>query len=156
MSEQPGGTRMLDSPFGRVGVFEENGAITKLVWSGTDGGHTTHVADEAIRQLEAYFARQLAVFDLPLAPRGTPFQQQVYAQMRAIPIGETRTYGDIASNLEVAPQPVGQACGSNPIPIIIPCHRVVGTDGLGGFSAPGGVETKIKLLRFEGAYSLLI
>ena len=156
MSEKECGTRMLHSPFGSVGVVEEDGAITKLVWSGEDSGYTTHVTDEAIRQLEAYFAQEITAFDLPLAPRGTPFQQQVYAQMRAIPIGETRTYGDLASNLEVAPQPVGQACGSNPIPIIIPCHRVVGTDGLGGFSAPGGVETKIKLLRFEGAYSLLI
>ncbi len=148
--------RAVASPFGMIGVVEEDGAITKLVWDGREFGETVGAADEAALQLEAYFAGRLSEFDLPLAPRGTPFQQQVYTEMRAIPMGQTITYGDIADKLEVAPQPVGQACGSNPIPIIIPCHRVVGLDGLGGFSAPGGVETKIKLLRFEGAYSLLL
>ena len=144
------------SPFGDVGVVERDGAIVKLIWSGEDGGDTTTVADEAIRQLQAYFDGELTSFDLPLSPSGTPFQQQVYAEMQAIPLGQTKTYGAIADNLDVPPQPVGQACGSNPIPIIIPCHRVVGMDGLGGFSAPGGVETKVKLLKFEGAYSLLL
>lgn len=156
MSENDFCIRSVASPFGRVGVVEENGAITKLIWAASDQGDTTEVAEEAALQLEAYFAGRLNQFDLPLAPRGTTFQQQVYTEMRAIPLGETVTYGDIADKLDVPPQPVGQACGSNPIPIIIPCHRVVGLDGLGGFSAPGGVETKIKLLRFEGAYSLLL
>ena len=76
--------------------------------------------------------------------------------MQAIPKGSTRSYGEIAKDLGVPPQPVGQACGANPIPVIIPCHRVVGGEGIGGFSGSGGVETKIKLLRFEGAYSLLL
>ena len=76
--------------------------------------------------------------------------------MLAIPKGATRTYGDIANELGVPAQPVGQACGSNPIPVIIPCHRVVGADGLGGYSAVGGVKTKITLLKFENAYSLLL
>ena len=76
--------------------------------------------------------------------------------MSAIPRGETRTYGDIATELNVPAQPIGQACGSNPIPVIIPCHRVVGADGLGGFSGDGGVEMKVQLLRLEGAYSLLL
>ena len=156
MTEAPTGTRMMRSPFGDVGVVEQDGSIIKLVWSGEDGGETSEVADEAIRQLQAYFDHELTRFDLPLAPNGTPFQQQVYAEMQAIPLGETKTYGAIADKLDVPPQPVGQACGSNPIPIIIPCHRVVGMDGLGGFSAPGGIETKVKLLRFEGAYSLLL
>ena len=156
MSENNDCMRAVTSPFGTIGVVEEDGAITKLVWDGEDRGESGGAADAAVQQLGAYFAGELNAFDLPLAPRGTPFQQQVYAAMSAIPIGETLTYGDIAEKLEVPPQPVGQACGSNPIPIIIPCHRVVGMDGLGGFSAPGGVETKIKLLRFEGAYSLLL
>ncbi|MEM8976610.1 MAG: methylated-DNA--[protein]-cysteine S-methyltransferase [Pseudomonadota bacterium] len=156
MTEAATGTRMMCSPFGDVGVVERDGAIVKLIWSGEDGGETTAVANEAIRQLQAYFDGELTSFDLPLAPNGTPFQQQVYAEMQAIPLGQTKTYGAIADNLDVPPQPVGQACGSNPIPIIIPCHRVVGMDGLGGFSAPGGVETKVKLLKFEGAYSLLL
>ena len=76
--------------------------------------------------------------------------------MQAIPYGETREYGEIAEELGSMPQPVGNACGGNSIAIIIPCHRVVASSGLGGFSAPGGIETKIALLRHEGAYSLLI
>ena len=156
MSDDEVCIRSLACPFGTIGVVEEDGAITKLIWEGSDQGESSGAAVEAVRQLELYFSGKLQVFDLPLAPRGTPFQQQVYAEMSAIPLGETLTYGDIADKLEVAPQPVGQACGSNPIPIIIPCHRVVGLEGLGGFSAPGGVETKVKLLRFEGAYSLLL
>jgi methylated-DNA-[protein]-cysteine S-methyltransferase len=76
--------------------------------------------------------------------------------MQDIPLGETLTYGDVAKKLDVPAQPVGQACGSNPIAIIIPCHRIVGADSLGGFSAPGGVETKVQLLRHEGANAQLI
>ena len=76
--------------------------------------------------------------------------------MCAIPYGETMEYGEIARKLGSMPQPVGNACGRNSIPIIIPCHRVVGASGLGGFSAPGGVETKVALLKHEGAYGLLI
>ncbi len=76
--------------------------------------------------------------------------------MYAIPFGETRTYGDIAKEVGQPPQPVGQACGGNPIPVIIPCHRVLSASGLGGFSAKGGVETKVALLRHERAAGLLI
>jgi methylated-DNA-[protein]-cysteine S-methyltransferase len=76
--------------------------------------------------------------------------------MLAIPYGQTRTYGEISNELNGSAQPVGQACASNPIPVIIPCHRVVGADGLGGFSGVGGVEMKVKLLQGEGAYSLLL
>lgn len=106
--------------------------------------------------MAAYFSHQIRAFDLPLKPRGDVFQQSVCAAMSEIPYGETRTYGDLASSLGSMPQPVGNACGNNSIPIIIPCHRVVGATGLGGFSAPGGVETKVALLRHEGAYGLLI
>jgi methylated-DNA-[protein]-cysteine S-methyltransferase len=76
--------------------------------------------------------------------------------MCAIPFGETRTYGDLAKDLGVPAQAIGQACGANPVPVIVPCHRILGASGLGGFSAPGGVETKVALLKHEGAASLLI
>ena len=76
--------------------------------------------------------------------------------MAAIPLGETRSYGQIAAAVGAPAQAVGQACGANPIPIIIPCHRILGARTLGGFSAPGGVETKVALLRHEGAAGLLI
>ena len=146
----------IKTPVGVLGLIEEDGAITRLVWDGWNAGARTSVLKEGLSQLEAYFAGELDWFDLPLAPRGTEFQQQVYAAMSAIPRGDTRTYGDVATELGVPAQPVGQACGSNPIPVIIPCHRVVGADGLGGFSGDGGVEMKVQLLRLEGAYSLLL
>ena len=76
--------------------------------------------------------------------------------MRAIPFGGTRTYGEIAAKVGAPAQAVGQACGANPIPVIIPCHRATAAEGLGGFSAAGGVEMKVALLRHEGAYSLLL
>lgn len=144
------------SDFGRLGIVEDDGRITALLWQARDQGPCTPLLAEATRQLQAYLAGTLDTFDLPLAPAGSEFQLRVYDAMLAIPKGRTRSYGDIARDLDVPPQPVGQACGSNPIPIIIPCHRVVGGNGLGGFSGEGGVETKIKLLQFEGAYGLLL
>ncbi len=148
--------RTVASEFGRLGIVEEDDQITRLLWQASDDGAGSPLLAEAVRQLQAYLAGRLEKFDLPLAPTGTDFQKRVYDAMRAIPKGSTRRYGDIAKELNVAAQPVGQACGSNPIPIFIPCHRVVSGSGLGGFSGLGGVETKIKLLQFEGAHSLLL
>ena len=146
----------VDTPLARFRVTETDGAITALVWAGESEGETTPLLREAARQLTAYAAGDLTEFDLPLAPKGGALQQAVMAEMRAIPFGETRTYGEIAKAVGAAPQAIGQACGANPIPVIIPCHRVTGTDWLGGFSGDGGVETKVTLLKHEGAYSLLI
>jgi len=106
----------------------------------------------ALGQLEAYFAGDLAVFDLPLAPAGSAFQHRVWAEMARIPFGRTRTYGELARCVEGAAQAVGQACGANPIPIIVPCHRVVAGGGrLGGFSGGRGVVSKRALLAHEDA-----
>ncbi|MGI9487216.1 MAG: methylated-DNA--[protein]-cysteine S-methyltransferase [Geminicoccaceae bacterium] len=147
--------RSVETPLGWVSLKEENDAITALTWdqAGTD---ETPLLVEATRQLASYFRHELKAFDLPLRPSGGAFQQAVNLAMQAIPYGETREYGEIADELGSMPQPVGNACGGNSIAIIIPCHRVVASSGLGGFSAPGGIETKIALLRHEGAYSLLI
>lgn len=146
----------IKTPVGQLGLVEENGNITQLMWDARDKGERTPVLKEGLKQLREFFDGNRETFDLPLAPEGSDFQQQVYAAMLAIPKGETRTYGSIAQELGVPAQPIGQACGSNPIPVIIPCHRVVGADGLGGFSGDGGVEMKIALLKFEQAYSLLL
>lgn len=147
--------RSIDTPLGPVRLTEQDGAITSVDW--TDGGlDDTPLLRRACDQVAAYFAGDLTVFDLPVRPHGGAFQQSVCKAMQAIPFGETREYGDIARDLGAMPQPVGNACGGNSIPIIIPCHRVVGAAGLGGFSAPGGVETKIALLKHEGAYGLLL
>ncbi len=106
---------------------------------------------EAARQLDRYFARKLERFDLPLAQRGTDFQKRVWAAMRDIPYGETATYGGMAMALGSGPRPVGMACARNPIPIIVPCHRVLGSGGKeGGFSGGKGLPTKRQLLATRG------
>jgi methylated-DNA-[protein]-cysteine S-methyltransferase len=105
----------------------------------------------AADQLTAYFARELRTFDLPLAPRGSAFQVQVWTQLAAIPYGETTSYGEIARRLghtNAASRAVGLANGRNPIPIVIPCHRVIGANGsLTGYA--GGLERKQQLLEIE-------
>ena len=145
---------IVDGPLGPMTVSEVSGRITALDWGG-DAGEGTPLLAEACLQLSAYFAGHLTVFDLPL-DFGAGFQQQVRRAMAAIPYGHTRRYGDLARDLGVPAQAIGQACGANPIPILIPCHRVIGATGLGGFSAKGGVESKVFLLRLEGGASLLI
>ncbi|AXS39142.1 methylated-DNA--[protein]-cysteine S-methyltransferase [Breoghania sp. L-A4] len=146
----------LDTPVGRLAVSARDDAIVALDWSGEDEGARTPLLVEALGQLKAYFSGTLKAFDLPLAPRGAAFHQQVFAAMSAIPYGQTRTYGEIAAALGTCGQPVGQACGANPIPVIIPCHRVLSAQGLGGYSGAGGLETKIALLKLEGGYPFLV
>ncbi|MEM7423565.1 MAG: methylated-DNA--[protein]-cysteine S-methyltransferase [Pseudomonadota bacterium] len=144
-----------DSPLGRLLITEKEDRIVRINW-GDGPSDRTALLEEACRQIDAYFASKLRQFDLPVRATGDSFQDAVNSAMSAIPFGETRTYGDIAKQVGSAPQPIGQACGNNCVSIVIPCHRVVGADGLGGFSAPGGIETKVALLRHEGAYGLLI
>ncbi|MEO1109249.1 MAG: methylated-DNA--[protein]-cysteine S-methyltransferase [Pseudomonadota bacterium] len=146
----------VETQFGRLGVVEVDGAITRLVWHGQDDGEATPLLREAAAQLRAYDVGALTRFDLPYHIEGSEFQRQVCDLMYAIPLGETVTYGEIAKQLGQPAQPVGQACGANPIPVIIPCHRVLSATGLGGFSGEGGVETKVALLRHEKAAGLLI
>ena len=144
----------LPTPFGPVSLREAAGVIVALDWQARDDDPTALEA-EGLRQLAEYFAGTRQMFELPL-DWGSGLNAQVRRAMAAIPFGETRTYGDIARDIGAPAQAVGQACGANPIPLIIPCHRVLGARTLGGFSAPGGVETKVALLRHEGAAGLLI
>lgn len=146
----------VDTPLGRFGLIEEAGAITRLLWHSVAHDPVTEVSMQAAEQMHAYFEGSKAGFDLPLRPTGSPFQQSVNAAMLAIPFGETQTYGEIAEQVGASAQAVGNACGANSIPVIIPCHRVLGAQGLGGFSGEGAVETKVKLLIHEGAAGLLI
>ena len=145
----------MDSPVGQLRITEEDGAITRVNW-GQGRMEDTPLLRKAVRQLEEYFAGEREGFDLPLRVEGSDFQRAVCDAMVAIPFGYTRTYGEIAKDLGVPAQAVGGACGGNPIPIIIPCHRVMGAKGLTGFSGAGGVETKVALLRLEGAGGFLI
>ena len=113
----------------------------------------TPLAAEAVRQIKAYIADPSFVFGLPLRPAGTHFQRRVWEQISAIPTGRTHTYGEVAKNIKNAPRAVGQACGSNPYPVVVPCHRVVATGGgLGGFARERGgflLDVKRWLLAHE-------
>lgn len=133
-----------------------NGAITAIDWGRAEAEDGTDELLEACAQLMAYFDGRLTAFDLPLQVNASEFQVCVCKAILAIPFGQTRTYGDIARDLGAPAQAVGAGCGGNPIPVIIPCHRVLGATSLGGFSARGGVETKVWLLKHEGAAGLLI
>lgn len=137
-------------------VTEEAGAITRLSWGGARDQHRSDLLDAATRQLASFDTGALTEFTLPLRVGGSGFLRAVCDAICAIPFGETRTYGEIAKDLNAPAQAVGQACGQNPIPVIIPCHRVMGAKGLTGYSGAGGIETKIALLRHEGAAGLLI
>jgi methylated-DNA-[protein]-cysteine S-methyltransferase len=141
--------KTVPTPFGPVTLVEDGGLLVRLEWR-DDPGESSDLLDEAARQMRAYFDGKLIHFDLPL-DWGDGLNAAVRRAMAAIPMGETRTYGQIAKIVAAPAQAVGQACGANPLPILIPCHRVTGTDWFGGFSAPGGVETKAALLRHEGA-----
>ncbi len=148
------GALTLPSPFGPLALFAADGKIVALEWGqgAATPGTIPEVPSAAKDQLAAYFNRRLTAFDLLLDPAGTDFQKRAWATMRAIPFGQIRTYGDVAAELKTAPRAVGGACGANPIPILIPCHRIVGGNGqMGGYSGDGGIVTKTALLRLENA-----
>jgi len=140
------------SPLGPLTLFEEDEAIVSLDWGAVEGGEETPLLKEATRQLEAYFDGALKSFDLPLAPQGTAFQKRLWKALQAISYGEMLTYGQLASRIDSGPRAIGGACGRNPIPVIIPCHRVLASGGkMGGYSGLDGLDTKQFLLRLEGA-----
>jgi methylated-DNA-[protein]-cysteine S-methyltransferase len=144
----------LETRFGPVTLREAAGRIVALQWRG-GAGDRSEVLDAGCAQLAEYLAGTRRAFDVPLE-FGEGFRARFLRALVAIPFGETRTYGDLARELGVSAQAIGQACGANRVPILIPCHRVLGAGTLGGFSAPGGVETKVALLRHEGAAGLLL
>lgn len=119
-------------------------------------GRPAPLLAEAAAQLQAYFAGKLTRFDLPLAPAGNDFQKKAWAAIARIPFGETRSYGEVAFELGSGPRAVGGACARNPIPLFIPCHRILGAHGaLGGYSGGKGLSTKRFLLELEGAWPAL-
>ena len=149
----------VESPVGRLALEAEDDTLTGVRWTGaaerSKDEKATPVLREARRQLELYFKRRLRRFELPLAGRGTPFQHSVWKMMSAIPFGETATYGGMAMALGSGPRAVGMACGRNPLPIVVPCHRVLASGGKeGGFSGGQGLSTKRKLLALEGVVLL--
>lgn len=142
--------RSLHTPVGDITVSEEDGAIVSVDWGWVVEQADTPVLRAAEAQLQAYLDGTLKVFDLPLAPPGTPYRRRVWQALCEIPYGSVRTYGEIAAMAGGSPRSVGQANGSNPIPLIIPCHRVVAGSHLGGYSGGDGADTKRWLLALEG------
>ena len=144
----------LKTTFGVFGLTESNGAIIR-VWfpSEITGRHhdsATTLIRQAFQELEEYFAGSRQTFTIPVAPVGTPFQQSVWRALSAIPYGQTATYGEIAQLIgrPGASRAVGTACNRNPVPLLIPCHRVVASDGgLAGYR--GGISLKSRLLKLE-------
>lgn len=138
----------LKVPFGVLGILCDERALIGIDFlPATEKPQrpTSVLAETVCEQLRLYFKNPEVKFTVPLKPGGTPHQQKVWQAMRNIPRGETRSYGEVAAALKSGAQAVGQACGANPIPIITPCHRVVGKSGLGGFMRhASGVSLDIK------------
>lgn len=147
---------LLDSPLGQLLLVSDGEALVAIHFPGfrNDGerGEVDPVLKQASAQLSEYFDGVRREFDLPLAPRGTDFQRAVWHALASIPFGELRSYRDIAREIgrPKAVRAVGAANGRNPLPIVVPCHRVIGSDGsLTGFA--GGLEAKRTLLKLEGS-----
>jgi methylated-DNA-[protein]-cysteine S-methyltransferase len=139
----------LHSAIGDLTVAEEDGAIVSVDWGWGRDQSATPLLACARDQLFAYFDGDLTRFDLPLNPAGTPYRRRVWSALTNIPYGATRSYADIARQIGGSPRSVGQANGANPIPVIIPCHRVLATAGIGGYSGGEGLATKRTLLALE-------
>jgi len=147
---------ILDSPIGPLGVTKnEDGAITEITFRPKTDARASGF-DDVAEQLDEYFAGKRKTFELKLAPRGTPFQLSVWNELLAIPYGSTCSYQEIANAIgrPAATRAVGAANGANPIPIVVPCHRVIGSNGsLTGFG--GGIDVKRRLLALEAGEQLL-
>ena len=150
--------RTVSTPLGDITAVADEAGLTQVILAGDDGSVLTEateggpIVDAAAQQLAEYFAGERMAFDVPLAPQGTEFQQTVWTALGDVPFGTTATYGEIAKAIGqlTATRAVGAANGRNPIPIIIPCHRVIGASGeLTGYSGGGGIETKRRLLDHE-------
>lgn len=139
----------LHTPVGDITVSEENGSIVALDWGWGRDQTETPTLLAARAQLEEYFDGARTAFALPLAPEGSPYRQKVWAALCRIPYGTTRSYLDIAREAGGSPRSVGGANAHNPIPILIPCHRVLATTGIGGYSGGEGLDTKRALLALE-------
>jgi len=146
---------VVDSPIGPLGLIASDASLRAVLFDGRSirAEGSSPVLVEAARQLEAYFNGDLVTFDVPLELHGTEFQRRCWLALASIPYGQTVSYGEQARRLGLAPdaaRAVGAANGQNPLPIVLPCHRVIGANGsLTGFG--GGLDVKRFLLEHEGA-----
>ncbi|KXV61476.1 cysteine methyltransferase [Acetobacter senegalensis] len=143
----------LHSPLGPLTLTEEEGKIISLDWGWGRDQTETPLLCEARDWLDKWFddPKASGAFPFPLEPFGTPYQKKIWAALCAIPVGSVTTYQALAQQVGGSPRSVGQAVGRNPIPILIPCHRVVAQRGLGGYSGDGGIDDKQWLLNLEEA-----
>jgi len=138
------------SPLGALTISEDEGRIVALDWGWGRDQEETPLLVRVRDLLEKYFDGEKVDFsDLPFSPYGTPYRQKIWKAILKIPYGETRTYAEIAAQAGGSARSIGGAMGANPIPVLIPCHRVVGATGLGGYSGLNGVEDKKILLNLE-------
>lgn len=137
------------SPVGELSIAEDEDFIVSVDWGWGSIQEETPLLQEAKKQFDAYFDGQLKQFNLPIRPFGTAYQLKVWKALQTIPFGETRSYQELAQIVGGSPRSIGGANGANPIPLIIPCHRVIGKSGLGGYSGGEGIETKEYLLNME-------
>ncbi len=149
---------VIAAPFGKVGIGTTDSAVYKIAYLEKDIPEIapqSKLAERVVAQLKQYFENPSFLFDLPLSAIGTAFQQNVWQAISAIPLGRTSTYGELAKQLGSGPRAVGQACGINPLPLIVPCHRVVlSSGGIGGFAKRVDADwqgIKRWLLMHEGA-----
>ncbi len=147
------------TPFGKVGIRTDANALCEIVYlpiTAEEIPPNNALARRAVRQIERYLKQPSAAFELPLAQVGSVFQRRVWQAISAIAPGTVMTYGQLARAIGSAPRAVGQACGSNYFPLVIPCHRVVGSTGIGGFAHHGGDgyfrTVKRWLLAYEGVH----
>jgi methylated-DNA-[protein]-cysteine S-methyltransferase len=143
----------LHTQIGDLTVSEEDGAIVSVDWGWGRDQTETPLLVRARAELHEYFDGERTDFDLPLAPAGTPYRQRVWAALLAIPYGAIRTYQQIARAAGGSARSVGGANAANPIPILIPCHRVLATGGIGGYSGGDGLPTKRFLLALEADHT---
>jgi methylated-DNA-[protein]-cysteine S-methyltransferase len=154
---------VVAAPFGRLGILTElvDGSLmlTKIDYLPSEAAliaPQNQLAKEVVRQCKAYFKDPRWEFDLPIKPAGTEHQRKVWSSIQDIPVGKTKTYGEIAKQIKSGARAVGTACGANPYPLIAPCHRVVSASGIGGFmkeNSPGLYrQIKLWLLKHEGAF----
>jgi methylated-DNA-[protein]-cysteine S-methyltransferase len=147
----------LPAPFGMLGIRTYGGLLAEIVFLEAGGSALAprdRISERTCAQLQNYFDDPEYRFDVPLAPRGTPFQRRVWARISAIRPGRTRSYGEIAREIGSAARAVGQACGANPVPLVVPCHRVLAASGIGGFAhREAGFHLSVKrwLLKHESA-----
>lgn len=158
MAPTPGSFQAkLPTPFGLLGIRTSGGLLAEVVFLRPGAAALAPgdgAAERACAQIQRYLGDPEFRFDLPLVPCGTPFQRRVWSKIAAIACGRTRTYGEIAREIDSAARAVGQACGANPLPLVVPCHRVLAASGIGGFAhREGGFHLSAKrwLLAHERA-----